>query len=286
MRVLSCGAGMQSTALALMACENAMFACLHPGKPLPWPLVPIYDLVVVCDLGSEPPWVYTQIAFIAKVCRKAGIPFLVLYTGLYEDYMENFGPARVASIPFWTIAPDGKAGKMLRVCTMDFKVAAVQTYVRRGLLRYKYMEHIRGGDLEAHELHIGFSAEERKRASKSNSNMFKNRFPLIEMGLERKDNYKYILESWGLETRASACIMCPFHSNYFFWFLKKKYPRIYLMVVAFDRMLGRRQPLSKIKSKLFISHSRKRIEDLCAEECSLPDKETFTYRGQRIWNGF
>lgn len=39
---------MQSTALALMACENVV----TPGK---FPLVPVYDLVAFCDLGKEPP---------------------------------------------------------------------------------------------------------------------------------------------------------------------------------------------------------------------------------------
>ena len=38
---------MQSTALALMSCENKM----EPGK---FPLVPVYDLIVFCDLGKEP----------------------------------------------------------------------------------------------------------------------------------------------------------------------------------------------------------------------------------------
>lgn len=48
MKILSFGAGMQSTALALMSCENAVQA------PAPYPLVPVYDAVIFCDLGLEP----------------------------------------------------------------------------------------------------------------------------------------------------------------------------------------------------------------------------------------
>ena len=48
---------MQSTALALMSCENVM----QPGK---FEKVPIYDLIVFCDLGEEPPWVMRQVEFI------------------------------------------------------------------------------------------------------------------------------------------------------------------------------------------------------------------------------
>ena len=55
MKILSFGAGMQSTALALMSCENAF--AKTDGKELPYPLVPIYDIVIFCDLGLEPVWV-------------------------------------------------------------------------------------------------------------------------------------------------------------------------------------------------------------------------------------
>src|SRR5699024_12020440 len=57
MKILSCGAGMQSTALALMSCENA-----KAGRPV-HPLVPIYDAFIYCDLGFEPPWVAQKVDF-------------------------------------------------------------------------------------------------------------------------------------------------------------------------------------------------------------------------------
>ena len=68
MKILSFGAGMQSTALALMSCENAVQA------PAPYPLVPVYDAVIFCDLGLEPPWVKEQMEFTKNACENAGIP--------------------------------------------------------------------------------------------------------------------------------------------------------------------------------------------------------------------
>ena len=118
MKILSCGAGMQSTALALMACENAR----EPGK---FPCVPIYDLVCFCDLGKEPPWVMKQVTFIEKACQAAGIRFEILKSPLYEDYLKNFGNKRVVSIPFWTIGEDGKKGRMLRNCTLEYKIGLI-----------------------------------------------------------------------------------------------------------------------------------------------------------------
>lgn len=277
MKILSCGAGMQSTALALMSCEKIK----NTEK---YPKVPIYDLIVFCDLGEEPPWVYSQVEFIRNACEDAGIEFMVLETNLYRDYMQNFGKKRVVSIPFWTVSPEGKKGKMRRNCTLDYKIAEIQKYVRWNVLGYKKGQRTKPCDEKAHEMHIGFSYEERQRASENPHKMFKNKFPLIDMELTRADNYAYIRDVWGLETKASACTFCPFHRNFFFKYLKENHARDYDILINFDKMLESEQPKTAIESKLYISRSRKRIADLTDHECN--DAECFKYRDQEIWNGF
>ena len=106
LEILSFGAGMPSTSLALMSAENAI-----RGEPV-WPMVPVYDAVIFCDLHGEPGWVYEQAAFVAQVCRRAGIPYYTLDTDLYGDFTRNFGNTRVSSIPFWTLDDNGKKGRM------------------------------------------------------------------------------------------------------------------------------------------------------------------------------
>ena len=133
-------------------------------------------------------------------------------------------------------------------------------------------------------MHIGFSAEEQDRIFDSKNSMFVNKFPLAEMGLTRADNYEYCLEKWGLDAKASACNYCPFHTNFFFKDMRENRLGEYEETVAFDRMLAERQPLTKIRNKVYISRSRKRIEDLTDEECN--DAQTFEYNGKMIWNGF
>lgn len=98
MKILSCGAGMQSTALALMSCENAL--ALAHGHGTVHPRVPIYDAVIFCDLGMEPPWVMSQVHFIRRACESAGIHFKILESPLYADFMKNFGERRTISIPW------------------------------------------------------------------------------------------------------------------------------------------------------------------------------------------
>lgn len=232
MKILSFGAGMQSTALALMSCEN-VFA-KSDGKELPYPLVPIYDIVVFCNLGLEPIWVRKQADFVRRACETADIRYKELDAPLYQDLMRDFGKKRVVSIPWWTIDEKGHKSKFPRNCTLDYKVQVISKYVRWELLGYRKHQRLRDEDKKAHEMHLGFSFEEKKRCKESPNPMFVNRFPLVDMKLERKDNYAYIKDVWGLDTKASACCFCPFHRNYFFEHLKHNEPSTYGKLLAVD----------------------------------------------------
>ena len=269
---------MQSTALALMSCQNKR-------DGIKYKKVPIYDAIVFCDLGSEASWVYDQVHFIEQACTAVGIPFYILKEkNLYSDYIAKFGKSRVVSVPFWSVDENGKRGKMMRNCTMDYKINMIQNFVRWNLLGYKKGQHTKPEDLKAHEMHIGFSWEEKQRRSENNHKMFVNKFPLCEMKKERKHNYAYIKDVWGLETKASACTFCPFHKNYYFKYIKRYDKKAYAEVLAFDEILEKEQPNTKIRSKLYISKSLKRIKDLTPEDCK--DQECFEYKGKLIWNGF
>lgn len=287
LKILSCGAGQQSTALALMSCENKI------SKRNRFPLVPIYDAIIFCDLGGEREWVYDQVEFIAETCKRADIPFYVLKgKNLMNDYLENYGTARVVTVPFWSIDENGKKGKMTRHCTIDYKIVQMQNFVRWNLLGYRKGERTKPEDIGAHEMHIGFTSEERQRIFDSKHKLFVNKYPMVEMGLTRADNYAYVREYWGLETKGSACLFCPFHTNYFFKECKENCHKDYDMLLSFDEKLENGVPNKRIgvpDSKVFISRSRKRIKDLLPEECE--DKETFIYKADNgseslIWNGF
>ena len=277
MKILSCGSGMQSTALALMSVENK----LHPGKH---PLVPVYDAVIFCDLGNEPQWVFKQTMFIKEKCEEVGIPFYILDSPLYDDYVHDYGNKRVCSIPFWVINEDGKKSKLPRNCTLEYKIDLINKFTRWNLLGYKKGQRTKPEDIKAHEMHLGFSYEEQKRCKENPHKMFVNKYPLVDMKLERKDNYAYIRDVWGLITKASACNICPFHRNFFFAYIKNNSKKDYDSVVKMDKLLEEKTIDTKIKGQVFISRSRKRIVDLTEEDCN--DAETFKYRNQDIWNGF
>lgn len=282
MKILSFGAGTQSTALALMSCENANAA--KTGQAAPFPSVPIYDIVIFCDLGLEAPWVKEQAAFTKTACEAAGILFKTLESPLHQDFMRNFGERRTISIPWWTLGVDGHKSRMPRNCTIDYKVEMISKFFRWEVLGYKKGQRLRPEDVKAHEMHMGFSFEEKRRCQESPNRMFVNRFPLVEMGLTRADNYAYVKDVWGLETKASACAFCPYHTNHFFQHLKENLPDTYCKLVEVDETLRDKNPKPPMDSDLFISRSRKRLEDLTASDCD--DAEYFDYHGQQIWNGF
>ena len=278
MKILSFGAGMQSTALALMSCENAI------NKTVVHPLVPVYDAVIFCDLGLEPSWVSKQAEFVRKSCESSGIFYKVLDTPLYQDFMENFGERRTISIPWWTLKDDGHKSKMPRNCTIDYKVNEITKYVRWDLLGYKKGQRLRSDDIKTHEMHMGFSAEESRRCHENPNKLFVNHFPLVEMGYTRADSYRYILEVWGLDTKASACAFCPFHKNHFFQYTRENDPELYGKLVGLDNLLRDKNPRPPMDSDLFISRSRKRLEELTVADCD--DGEYFEYKGRKVWNGF
>lgn len=278
LNILSYGAGMPSTALVGMACENA-----RRGYPV-WPHVPVYDAVIFCDLHSEPAWVYEQADFARRLCAKAGIPFYTLDTDLYGDFLSKFGTSRIASVPFWTLGEDGKKGKMPRQCTYDYKIKVIERFVRRDLLGYKPYERTLKLEFHAHQMHMGIMFEERRRAKPSKLSLFENRYPLVEMGWTRPMCYAYNRDVLGIRTRASCCLFCPFHTNYFYLHIQTHEPSCYACARRIDELVESRQARPPMKSRLFLSKSRKRLRDLEPEDCR--DKQVFPYLTEEVWSGF
>lgn len=276
--ILSYGKGTPSTTLALMSCENAI-----RGYQV-WPEVPVYSAVIYCELHAEPSWVYKQGEFVAKACAQAGIPYYELDSDLYGDFTRNFGRARVASIPFWTLGADGKKGRMPRQCTFDYKIKLIERFVRRELLCYAPGERAIRFDVHAHEVHMGIMWEERRRAKPSKLTLFKNKYPLVEMGWTRADCFAYNKNTWGLETWASSCVFCPFHTNYYYSYMRENEPENYARALQVDELVEKYQARPPLKCQLFLTKDRKRIRDLTPEVCN--DAKCFTCEGELYWDGF
>ena len=109
LRILSLGAGVQSSTLALMIEKN---------------LVPMVDCAIFADTGAEPKEVYTWLEWLKT---QVSYPvYIVQWRNLKEDLIAvASGQRNIVPIPFFTIDEAGKKGIMRRQCTADYKIRPV-----------------------------------------------------------------------------------------------------------------------------------------------------------------
>ncbi len=196
LRVLSLGAGVQSTAMYLMALDGEL-----PHTP---------DVAIFADTQQEPPWVYENLWRLA-VEGGDRIPIRVATAGdLGSAVLRKCGKetGRFASVPFWTDT-NGKRGAGRRHCTRDYKIRVVTREIRRAIgLRPRQSV----GGLAVEEW-VGISLDEATRAKPSRQKWITTRWPL----LLDKPMRRYQIRDWligrGWPTvRRSACVFCPYRS--------------------------------------------------------------------------
>jgi len=243
MRVLSLGAGVQSTTLLLMAAENMLEHQL--------------DAAIFADTGYEPQAVYDHLNKIEKeIAEPAGIPIYRVTAGnIREDALSvEHG---FASMPLFVRKPDGSKGMARRQCTNEYKVAPIKRKIRELLgaevLESGFVGRVKKG--EQVEQWIGISLDEVHRAKDSNVNYIKNVFPLLDKKMTRKDCLS-VLEKYGFgQTPKSACIACPFRTDEQWRDMKENAPGEFWDAVNFDRQMREfhaNQP--RTKNNLFFLH--------------------------------
>lgn len=217
-RVLSLGAGVQSTTLALLAIEGAL------PKP---------DAAIFADTGWEPRAVYEHLDRLAVHLDHAGIPLHRVSNGnLRADAIDP--EHRYASVPYFVRNPDGSDGMGRRQCTSEYKLAPINRKVRE-LLGASAPDFRRVPKGRVAEQWIGFSTDEIHRVSDKHGVSYLNpRYPLLEQGMSRKDCYRFLAARGWEDTAKSACVGCPFHGNAQWRDLRDNRPQEWADAVAFD----------------------------------------------------
>lgn len=245
MRILSLGAGVQSTTLALMACDGTL-----PGL----------NAAIFADTGWEPPAVYEQVDRLDAELNLVGIPLYRVQRGNLREDSINPGH-RFASIPYFVRNPDGSEGMGRRQCTAEYKLSPIMRKCREllGAPRPDFRTVPRGRVVEQW---IGFSTDELHRANDRREVLYASkRFPLLEIGMSRKDCIRYLERvGWG-HTVKSACIGCPFHGNAQWRELRDNHPEEWTDAVEFDHAIrkggARGLPLN---GEAFLHRSRVPLE--------------------------
>lgn len=117
LRIISFGAGVQSTCMLFMGLEGLF------GEPP--------DAAVFADTGWEPAQVYAHLEWVKT---QVDIPIYVVSNGrnLYDDTFTGFNHSGkpFTDIPTFVLKADGKVGIGTRQCTRDYKIRPIHRQIR------------------------------------------------------------------------------------------------------------------------------------------------------------
>ena len=195
--VISLGAGVQSTAMLLMACEGI--------------LTPRPAAAIFADTGWEPTDVYEHLAWLETV---SDIPIIRTSNGrnLYDDTWAGVGhdDHPFTDIPTYMINREGKARLSTRQCTEHYKIIPIANTVRTLIDRPKGSRR----EFPRATQWLGISIDEAHRMKPNRRSWIDERWPLIEANMSRAYCLRWFQERYpDRRLIKSSCVGCPFHSD-------------------------------------------------------------------------
>ncbi|MCX4632880.1 hypothetical protein [Streptomyces sp. NBC_01443] len=215
-RLLSLGAGIQSSALLALSAEG---------------ILPKVDAAIFADTGWEPKAVYNHLDRPEReIAEPAGISGNIRSDALDPN-------RRFASMPLYILNEDGRPEMTRRQCTGEYKIKPIKRQVRE-LLGYPHPQRVPKGLFV--EQWVGISTDEFQRAKDSDVRYMRNRHPLItDMDWSRSDCIRYLSRLGLANTPKSSCLGCPFHGNSQWRNIRDTSPDEWDDVVAFDEAIRR-----------------------------------------------
>ena len=217
-RMLSLGAGVQSTTLALLAVHGEI------EKP---------EHAIFADTEIEPQSVYEHLKWLTPIMENAGIK-------VHNVTVGNLGEIALTSgfnpIPSYL---DGKSVSLgRRQCTYQHKIRPIVAKQRElvGLKKGERWKPENGNIVSL----MGISLDEIQRAKDNRVKYITNSFPLLELGMKRIDCHNWLKEN-GYTAPRSACYICPYHSDKE-WRELKENPVEWKKVTDFDISMREKYP--------------------------------------------
>jgi hypothetical protein len=248
--ILSFGAGVQSSTMALMAAH---------GEITPMPVAAVF-----ADTQAEPKSVYTWLDWLEKQ-----LPFPVIRATkgslekrcLTSYYSNKNKKITFESIPAFLKNPDGSQSLIPRQCTRDYKVDVVTKAVNA---KKRVLEKSRA------ILWIGISLDEIYRMKEHrNAPRIRNRWPLVELRKTRSDCLEWCKRRGFPEPPRSACYFCPYHSNREWRRMKQDEPGEFAKAVEFEKAFkSSASASSALLGEVFLHRSLKPLDqvDFSTEE--------------------
>jgi len=184
LNIISLGAGVQSSTMALMAAKDE--------------LEPKIDCGIFADTGWEPKAVYDWLSFLEK---ELPFPIHRVSAGNLRTKILSDG---YSDVPWHT---NGGMGR--RQCTKVFKLYPIRDQVKKLL----GVSHGRELSPSSIIMWVGISKDEAFRMKPSTVKYIENRWPLVEKGFRRHDCLMWMEDHGYPQPPRSACIGCPYKSD-------------------------------------------------------------------------
>ena len=254
-RILSLGAGVQSSVLALMMARGEIEPAEH---------------AIFADTQAEPQHVYNWLDWLEAEIQQLPHPFPIHRVSagdLGADMLAALDdPAkRCASPPFHNRNHEGKTALLWRQCTTDYKVAPIK----------RQIQALRQGRpvIQA----IGISMDEAHRMKPARVQYITHIWPLIDLRMSRHDCLRWMDRHGYPQPPKSACYFCPYMDNRRLREIKTMQPEEWARLVWFDGEMRRRQQATingaRINGQLYVHRACIPIDQV--------DLSTAEDRGQR-----
>lgn len=193
LNIISLGAGVQSTTMALMAAHGE--------------ITPMPDCAIFADTGDEKRRTYAHLDTLA-----AKLPYPLIRVrrsdmSLSESTIAHYrdGGGFDQTPPFFF-----PGGILAKHCSKEWKTRVVGKRVREmmGLLPGQ-----RGPREVAVKMWIGISRDEAMRMKPNESPWIENHWPLIDLNMRRSDCERWLARNGHDIPVRSACVYCPYASD-------------------------------------------------------------------------
>jgi hypothetical protein len=243
LRILSLGAGVQSTTLALMSAYGE---------------VEKIDFCLFADTMWEPAPVYNHLKWLVQELSRNGIPTHTVTAGSIKD-------KRFASrMPVFIDSGGPVEGRLRKACTHRLKIDPLE----------KKIKELRGDRTVEHWFGISLDEIVRMRMSQDDWRYF--HYPLVDMRMTRDDCHVW-LGKHSIDAPRSACVCCPNRSDKEWRWLRDNSPEDWEELLEFDNEMVRHGLGTKCPA--YIHRSIKPMEHVdlstlaCLGQASLWDNE-------------
>jgi len=237
LNIISLGAGVQSSTMALMAAHGE--------------ITPMPDCAIFADTQDEPKAVYDWLDWLEK---QLPYPVERITEGSLSECATTIRVSKGGNkytntgIPVFITT-----GLAVRQCTSDFKIVPIRRAVR-GMMK---------NSLNAHAIQwIGISLDEIHRCKPSRDKWCTNRWPLIELRMQRHDCLKWMAEKGYPTPPRSACRYCPYKSDREWRLLRDEQPEEFEKAAQFEVKLQETYAQTRIKGVPFLHRSRVPLRDV------------------------